>query len=246
MRRILHSLGNGLKKAAKHFAFTTPVAVIIGAMIIGGSILGYGFIMRDGQSSAAMTMFAGKAFAADDISEGDTKSKVIIAEYSDPECPFCVSVYPTIKQLRTEYDDKVSYVYRHFPLTQIHPHAFDESKAIACAHSIGGSKKALEYMDSLYGYKSSKQTTELEANGKEDLAKNAGLDVTAFTACMNNQAASDTVTASMNDGVAAGVQGTPSTFILVKNRKGYQVVAMIDGARPYAYFKAAIDQALAE
>jgi protein-disulfide isomerase len=247
MRRVLHIIISGLRKAKKLFAFTTPVAVIIGALIIGGSILGYGFIMRDGQASASVTMFMGKAINTQtDITEGNQKSKVIIAEYSDPECPFCVTLYPTMKQLRNEYSDKVSFVYRHFPLTQIHPHSFDESKAIACAYSMGGSKKAIEYIDAIYGYKSSKQTTELEANGKEELAKGVGLDAPSFTTCLTNQTTADTVTASMNDGVAAGVQGTPSTFILVKNRKGYQVVAMIDGARPYAYFKAAIDQALAE
>jgi predicted DsbA family dithiol-disulfide isomerase len=50
----------------------------------------------------------------------------------------------------------------------------------------------------------------------------------------------------MADGVAAGVQGTPTSFVLVKTRKGYEQVALIDGARPYTYFKAALDQALAQ
>jgi protein-disulfide isomerase len=241
MRRLLHSFIHALKA----LRFTTPVAVIVGSLIIGGSILGYGFIMQSGSSGNA-TMFTGKAIdPKTDMIEGNLKSKVTIVEYSDPECPFCVTVYPTMKQLRNDYRDKASFVYRHFPLTQIHPHAFDESKAIACAQSVGGSVKALEYMDALYGYKSAKQTTELVATGKEDLAKNIGLDITTFTACMNNQAVTDAVTASMNDGVAAGVQGTPSSFILVKTRKGYEVVAMIDGARPLTYFKAAIDEALA-
>lgn len=230
----------------KKIKFTTPVAVIVGALIIGGSILGYGFIMRDGTSSAKVTMFGGKAIDhTTEMSEGNLKSKVLIVEYSDPECPYCITVYPTMKQLRSQYADKVAFVYRHFPLTQIHPHAFDESKAIECAKTLGGGKKALEYMDALYGYKASKQTTELVATGKEDLAKNTGFDVTSFSACMSNPTSADEITNSINDGIAAGVQGTPSSFVLVKTRKGYEVVAMIDGARPLAYFKAAIDEALA-
>lgn len=246
MQRVLHIIVRGLKKVGRLFVFNTPTAVILGAIIIGASILGYGFIMRDGQNTTAMAMFMGKPIdQTKDIVEGNQKSKVIIVEYSDPECPFCVTVYPTMKQIRNEYSGKVSFVYRHFPLTQIHSHAFDESKAVACAYSMGGSKKAMEYIDAIYGYKSSKQTTQLTATGKEDLAKGIGLDAGAFTTCVNAQTTADTITASMNDGVAAGVQGTPSTFILIKNRKGYQVLTMIDGARPYAYFKAAIDQALA-
>jgi protein-disulfide isomerase len=151
-----------------------------------------------------------------------------------------------MKQLRNEYKDKVNFVYRHYPLTQIHPHAFDESKAIVCAQSVGGNSKALEYIDAIYGYKSAKQDTKLPATGKEDFAKNIGLDITAFSACMNNQKTADDVTASMSDGGAAGVQGTPTSFVLIKTRKGYEQVALIDGARPYTYFKAAIDQALAQ
>jgi protein-disulfide isomerase len=225
---------------------STPGAVIIGSIIIAASILGYGFIMREGSTAAKMTQFAGKAIDSTDITEGNQKSKVLVVEYSDPECPYCITVYPTMKQLRNEYKDKVNFVYRHYPLTQIHPHAFDESKAIVCAQSVGGNSKALEYIDAIYGYKSAKQDTKLPATGKEDFAKNIGLDITAFSACMNNQKTADDVTASMSDGGAAGVQGTPTSFVLIKTRKGYEQVALIDGARPYTYFKAAIDQALAQ
>lgn len=242
MRRIFHSF----LSQVRHLKLSTPISVILGALIIGASILGYGFITRDGSSSAKMTQFAGKAIDSSDIAEGNAKSKVVVVEYSDPECPYCVTVYPTMKQLRNEYKDKVNFVYRHYPLTQIHPHAFDESKAIACAQTIGGSGKANEYIDAIYGYKSSKQTTQLIATGKEDLARNIGLDIVAFTTCMNDQKTTETINASMADGVAAGVQGTPTSFVLVKTRKGYEQVALIDGARPYTYFKAALDQALAQ
>jgi protein-disulfide isomerase len=191
-------------------------------------------------------MFAGKPLDDKDHIEGNAKSDIIVVEYSDPECPFCVQLHPTLKQIRNEYESKVAFVYRYFPLTQIHPHSYDESKAIACAATIGGTKKFYEYIDALFGYKSAQQTTQLPATGKEDIAANVGLDRAAFLTCEKDQATSATIDASLSDGVQAGVQGTPTSYVLQKTSKGYKIIATIDGARPYEYIKAAVDQALAE
>lgn len=246
IQRCVHTISRGFSK----LRFTTPVAVIIGSLIIGGSILGYGFITTSAGSKAPVTMFAGKAIDESvDFIEGNKKSNIFLVEYSDPQCPYCIAVHPTIKQIRTDYAAKIAFVYRHFPLTQIHANAFDESRAIACAGNIGGSKKFYEYIDALYGYKSTKQNTntssDLPPTGKEDIATSVGLDKQAFLACMDTQSTSSVVSEGINDGVTAGVQGTPSSFLLIKNRKGYEIIAMIDGARQYDYFKAAIEQALA-
>jgi protein-disulfide isomerase len=230
--------------ASKSFKLTTPFAVLFGAIIIAGSIVAYGFIVRGGSPSVPTSNFAGRAIDNTDFIEGKKDSDVIVLEYSDPECPFCVQLHPTMKQLRTEYGNKVAFVYRHFPLTQIHPNAFDESRAIACAGDIGGSKKFYEYVDALFGYKISNKTTQLPSTGKEDVARNIGLDAGAFAGCMKNQETADTVNASLLDGSTAGVQGTPATFVLIKTRKGFEIVSTIDGARPYSYLKAAVDEAL--
>lgn len=218
----------------------------MGSLILGGSHIIYGALADSGSPQAATVMFSGKPIDSKDYVEGNAKSKVFVVEYSDPECPFCVSLYPSLKQIRNEYKDKVAFIYRHFPLTQIHPHSFEESKAVACAGTLGGGAKFYEYVDAIYGYKSANQTTQLPATGKIDLALNIGLDKTAFTKCLQDPATDNLINASINDGVQAGVQGTPSTFILLQTKKGYQVVTMVDGARPYEYVKAAIDQALAE
>jgi protein-disulfide isomerase len=228
------------------FTLTTPMAIIIASIIIAGGLMGYGAITSGGSSnSVAKTLFKGKAINASDFVEGKENSKVVVIEYSDPECPFCTQVSPTIKKLRTDYAGKIAFVYRHFPLTQIHKHAFDEARAIACAGKVGGSAKYYEYLDNLFAYQMNKQSTELPVTGKEDFAKAIGIDMTAFGTCMKDNQTAQTVTDSANDGVAAGVQGTPSTFILVKTRKGYEQVAMIDGARQYEFFKASIEEALA-
>lgn len=241
MRHILHRIKSTLGK----FRFTTPVATIVGLALIAASIVAHGVITSGGSPSAPQKLFTGKAPDALDITEGKAKSSVVVIEYSDPECPFCITAYPSVKQLRAEYKDKVTFIYRHFPLTQIHPHAFDESKAITCAQTVGGNEQANAYIDAIYGYKASKQSTQLPATGKEDLAKNIGLDAKEFATCMKDQKSASAVDASLADGVTAGVTGTPTTFVLEKTRKGYVVVGTIEGARPYSYFKAAVEEALA-
>ena len=225
---------------------TTPAAILLGAAMIAVGIVAYGFIMQGGQAKSPKTMFVGKTIdPATDYIEGKAKSDVVLVEYSDPECPFCVQAHPIIKQIRDEYKGKIAFVYRHFPLTQIHSHAFDEARAISCAGIVGGQEKYYEYIDAFFGYKESHKTTQLTATGKEDIAKTVGLDVNAFLSCMKDTQAGEKVQASLEDGVQAGVQGTPASFVLVKTRKGYEVISMIDGARPYPFFKAAIEEALA-
>jgi protein-disulfide isomerase len=227
----------------KNITLTTPVAIIIGACIISVGLVGYGYVTTSGGGSTA-TMFKGKPVDSADYVFGNKKSDVVVIEYSDPECPFCVQLSPTIKQIQSEYGDKIAFVYRHFPLTQIHSKAFDESRAISCAGVVGGDKGFYEYVDNFFGYKYSKQTNQLPPNGAFEIAKNVGLDNAKFTACMNSQATAQAVNDQQADGVKAGVQGTPSTFILLKKRGGYEVIAMIDGARQFQAFTAAIDEAL--
>jgi protein-disulfide isomerase len=238
-----------LKKAVQTVTTQTAPAIIFGSLLIAISIIINGIIIggvaeASDTSEPKATMFTGKQIDDTEYVFGNKKADVIVIEYSDPECPFCVQVSPTIKEIQNKYADKIAFVYRHFPLTQIHPHAFDESRAISCAGVVGGEKVFHEYLDNFFTYKYSRQTTQLPANGVVDIAKNVGIDVNAFTKCLATQATAQLVNDQQADGVKAGVQGTPSTFILVKGKKGYEVVAMIDGARPVQAFTTAIDEAL--
>jgi len=239
---------------------TVETAILLNAFIIGLSIIICGFIIQNKGVSgrvvndqpvgvAQATTFAGKAIDNMDYVDGKASSDVVVIEYSDPECPFCIQLHPVMEKLRADYSNKVAFVYRAFPLTSLHPKAFDESKAIYCAGVVGGKAKYYQYVDALYGYKVTKQnqanaSPALSATGKEDLARQVGLSLPAFNGCMSDQKTTDAINNSLADGAAAGVQGTPSTFILVKNGSGYDQIAMIDGARQESFFKAAIEQAL--
>lgn len=242
----IRTFASSLSHRLSSWKLTTPAAVIIGALLISVSHVAYGYIVANTGNSSPSSLFAGRSIDDTDFVEGKKSGKIFVIEYSDPECPYCVTLHPTMKQIRAEYGDKLGFVYRHFPLTQIHPGAFDESKAIACAGKLRGISGFYEYVDKLYGYKSETQQTKLPASGKEEIASHIGLSKDDFARCMSDPSMADIVDASIQDGVQAGVQGTPTTFVVEKTRKGYEIVALVDGARPYEYVKAAIDQALSK
>lgn len=229
----------------KNFTLTTPVAILFGAGIIAFGLVGYGLTSRLSVQGQVFTTFNGKGIDTTDYVEGVNK-KVFFVEYSDTECPYCVSFHPTIKQIRNEYKDKIGFVYRHFPLTSIHPHAQKEAEAIMCAGKAGGAKGYNDFMTALFDYKVANNTPLLPADGFEMLATQVGLDGKMVVACAASGEMADAVNASLNDGVTAGVTGTPTSFVLLKDKKGYKVISVIEGARQYSFVKQAIEQALAQ
>lgn len=69
---------------------------------------------------------------------GDVNAEVTIIEYSDLECPFCARFQETKNEIMTSYPGKVRWVMRHFPLSDIHPHAKSYAYAAECANELGG------------------------------------------------------------------------------------------------------------
>lgn len=106
-------------------------------------------------STAATTLpvFKGKMVQEEETERGTISGQVYVIEYSDSECPFCIRAHSTMKQLRSEYGARINFVYRHFPLTSIHPHAQKEAEMIACVQSLGGAKAMYPFIDGLFSFK---------------------------------------------------------------------------------------------
>lgn len=166
----------------------------------------------------------------DDPARGPEDAAVTIIEFSDFQCPYCGRFFQqTLPQLVAQYGDRIRFVYRDFPLDQIHPNARNAAIAAECADDQG---KFWEYHDVLFSNQ--------QALGVADLkryAEQLELDVAAFSECLDSQKHNDEVNADLRDGLQAGVTGTPTFFI-----NGRRVV----GAQPLQTFQALIDQALAE
>lgn len=247
MQTITHFFKH-IYHTVRSYKVTTPSAIIIGALLLSVSHVFYGIIITTGNSNTQggqVSFFNGRPLDETYLVTGNTKSDVIVLEYSDTECPFCAQLHPTIKKLEDDYKDKVGFVYRYFPLTQIHPNAFAEAQAIYCVGKTFGAEKQREYINEMFNYKLTNKNMTLPPRGKEDLVRSIGLDDKKITSCISGQESSTIVSNSIQEGIQAGVEGTPATFVLLRTKDTYEVIALIDGARPYEYFKSVLDQALA-
>lgn len=93
-----------------------------------------------------------KPVEKDDYIRGSLNAKVKIIEYSDLQCPFCARHHPVLQKVVSEYSrDEVAWVYRHFPLSSIHPQAQHLSESAECAGEIGGQKGFWAFIDKVFG-----------------------------------------------------------------------------------------------
>jgi protein-disulfide isomerase len=172
---------------------------------------------------------------ARDHLKGDPKATVTIVEYSDFQCPFCGTVHPTLEQAVTEYAGKVNWVYRHFPLSSIHPEAEPAARASECVAELGGSAAFWNYADLLFqNQRSLGKTTYVT------LATSLGINAAAFTQCFDSGRHADRVAEDLQNALDTGGTGTPHGVVLTQKGTAYP----IKGAVPYATIKSIIDTAL--
>src|SRR5262245_9620297 len=142
---------------------------------------------------------------ADAPSLGRPDAPVTLVEFSDYQCPFCQQFFvTTFPGLKKDYIDtgKVRYVFRDYPLDQIHPQA---RKAAEAAHCAGDQGKYWEMHDLLF-----KNQRALTGPQLAEHARTVGLEPNAFGGCLSSGKYADRVSKGLEDGLAAGVQGTPS------------------------------------
>src|SRR3989344_2932032 len=115
--------------------FSIPLAIVIAGALIAGALY-FSNTNLSGGSNTLATRTAPveiRAVRADEHVRGNSNAQVAIVEFSDTECPFCKSFDTTMQQVIETYDQNdVAWVYRHFPLTQLHPKAPKESEALEC------------------------------------------------------------------------------------------------------------------
>jgi protein-disulfide isomerase len=174
---------------------------------------------------------------------GNKEAKVTVVNYDDFECPFCSRMHQTIfPGLFKEYGDRVLFIYKDYPLEEIHPWAVHAAVNANCL-GAQNSDAYWDYADYLHG------NQQVISGEKGPDAKNAeldklatlqaqkhSLDVGKLQACVKAQD-EKTVRASMQEGDKIGVDATPTMFI--NGRK-------LDGAVPAEDVRAALDQALTD
>ncbi len=158
--------------------------------------------------------------------KGPANAPVTIIEFTDFQCPYCAKARPIVNEIVEQYKDKVHYVVRNFPLN-FHKLAQKSAEAALCAND---QKKYWEYSNKLWDNQRA-----LEVDNLKKYAQETGLNTSKFNECLDSGSKAAEVQSDLQDGVKAGVSGTPAFFI---NGIG------MSGAQSSQAFSKIIDQEL--
>lgn len=250
--RIIKGLGK------INHAYLTPLSIIIAGAMIAGSIMvtGGAFLIKNKASNNtnvpsaanpqpnnpaapnAPTVSPDKIdkVTAEDHVRGDRSARYQLIEYSDLECPFCKSFHPTAQKILSDYQGKIAWVYRHFPLDPIHSKADKEAEAAECAAEQGGNDAFWKFVDKVFEVTPSNNG--LDPAQLPQIATQVGLDGTKLKSCLDSGKMAQKVESQYQSGIKVGVSGTPTSVILdTQTNKA----SLIPGALPYEQIKSQLD-----
>ncbi len=164
---------------------------------------------------------------------GDKNAKVNIVTFSDIDCPFCSRFHETMLQILKDYDGKINWTYRHFPLPTLHPEAQKKAEAAECVGEQGGNEKFWAFLDKLFA-----DSTEKVAD-LPGIVSSLGLNADDFQKCLDSGKYTSKISGMSSQAQAAGAQGTPYSVIVSGNQK-----TPINGALPIDSIKATLDSIL--
>ena len=169
-----------------------------------------------------------------DHSQGPADAPVTLVEYGDFECPHCGRAYPIVKAVQKHFDRRLRFVFRNFPLTEVHPHA---AYAAAAAEAAADRGKFWGMHDLLFEHQ--------DALGAMDLVRYAsqlGIASEGFLDVIRSRDMAERVRTDFRSGVRSGVNGTPTFFLNGSRYDGawdYDgLVAAVEGAIPSGTGKA--------
>jgi protein-disulfide isomerase len=136
---------------------------------------------------------------------GSPNGSINLLEYGDYECPFCADVQPIVKEIQRRLGDNLLFAFRHFPLTNIHPHSEHAAEA---AESAGAQGNFWGMHDLLF-----ENQTALEDEDLAAYATGLGLDETRLIREVTSAAYAARIREDFKSGVRGGVNGTPTFFI---------------------------------
>jgi protein-disulfide isomerase len=151
---------------------------------------------------------------------GNAWAPVIIVEFADFQCPFCRQAQPTLRDLLTKYKGRVSLAYRDFPLRGIHAQGQLAAEASRCAGEQG---RFWEYHDLLFA-----NPDKLKRDGLVEHARSLKLDEKQFDSCLSSGKYEARIEEDLQEGIRAGVAGTPGFFINGSFLSGIQPEAVFE------------------
>jgi protein-disulfide isomerase len=152
--------------------------------------------------------------------QGDPKAPVTLVEYGDYECPHCGRAYPIIKRVQQRLGKRLRFVFRNFPLAEVHPHAEHAAEAAESTAAHGGPKAFWPMHDLIFEHQQDGPAALSDA-GLVRLAAKAGVDGQAVGDDLQAGTCRERVREDFTSGVRSGVNGTPTFFIDGVRYDGY-------------------------
>lgn len=234
---MLEDLGSNKNNSSS--PFWIPGAIVLAGILIAGAVF-YTNLKSVSRQLGVASAPAGVTtpntppvvgnLADEDPFLGDPKAPVTLVEFGDFQCPFCARFFQTTEQEIIEKYVKTGqarFVYRDFPIAAIHSEAQKSAEASECANEQG---KFWPYHNMLY-----QRQSELGLQNYKKWAVDLAINSKQFNECLDSGKYAKEVEKDLQDGQAAGVNGTPSTFVNGR---------IIQGAVPFAQFEKMIEEEL--
>jgi protein-disulfide isomerase len=232
-----------------------PIAIVIaGAMIAIAIYLVNGNSNQNNSLTGTTVAQEIRGVQEDDHILGNPNADIVVVEYSDTECPYCKQFHTTMHQIIDEYgaDGSVAWVYRHFPIPELHAKAPKEAEALECAAEQGGNDMFWKYTNWIYDNTPSNDgldigiynppgetTTRTGAGQLTEAAAALKLNTEQFESCLASGKYKEKVDRDIAEVVASGGRGTPHNIFIVD---GEQIP--VEGAQPYEVMKGLMDTLL--
>jgi protein-disulfide isomerase len=216
---------------------TIPLAIIAGGIIVAVAV--YVSVPKIEQTAVNNPSLIRPVDMFDHIL-GNPAAPVMIIEYSDFDCTYCKGFHDTLHQIiaNVGVNGNISWVFREFPLSEIHPNAFSHARAAECVAATSGNDAFWKFTNALFANQPVSPST------YGTLASSIGITGDTFANCYSS--ASSTLNARITEdrqnALDMGAQGTPFSVILVNGKPS----TVIDSAYSYDAMRKLIDQALSQ
>lgn len=216
-------------------SYTIPLAIIAGGIIVAVAV--YASMPKSPVAGTGNPSLVRPVSASDHIL-GNPAAKVMIVEYSDFDCEYCKTFNETLRQIIANQGTKgdVAWVFREFPLIEIHPNALLHARAAECVAQVAGNDNFWKFENILFANQS------VDPANYGTLAKTADISGDAFATCYAT--ASTTldarIMADRQNALDMGANGTPYSLILVAGKPP----VVMAGGYSYDAVKQLVDQAL--
>lgn len=186
------------------------IFAVIVAVVVGGL-----FFVSKGNDVDVSGVDAGKVITEGEFKDniyGSQSGKVTLVEYGDFQCPGCGSAYPSVKALKEKYEGQLTFVFRNFPLTNIHPNAL---AAATAAEAAGRQGKFWQMHDLLFERQTSWQNAGVDSREGvfQNYARELGLDIERFKRDLGSEEVAKRITYHRALANKVGADSTP-TFTL--------------------------------